>query len=174
LSKSLDPTAGHHRWGGQPHKVLAKGELHPMDPFRGQNRIKIFRGFCVYWVPLPPLQHTVLCHPRWLPTSGLTEFVACWGEAGFEPKNNNYHWATSPPVYYTVYTNIMVIYKISLVPTSWQNSLLKFLFFLILLIYDNYKIFTFIEIFQKLKFYTHVNKMCLFLWNTCEILCLYI
>ncbi len=41
-------------------------------------------GFCVY-VPLPPLrgQHTVLCHPRWLPTSGLTEFAMCWGGAGF-------------------------------------------------------------------------------------------
>jgi hypothetical protein len=51
----------------------------------------IFRGFCVY-VPLPPLrgQHTVLCHPRWLPTSGLTEFAVCWGEAGFEPRTMNY------------------------------------------------------------------------------------
>ncbi len=40
-------------------------------------------GFCVY-VPLPPLrgQHTVLCHPRGLPTSGLTEFAVCWGGAG--------------------------------------------------------------------------------------------
>ncbi len=46
----------------------------------------IFMGFCVY-VPLPPLrgQHTVLCHPRWLPTSGLTEFAVCWGGAGFQP-----------------------------------------------------------------------------------------
>jgi hypothetical protein len=45
----------------------------------------IFMGFCVY-VPLPPLrgQHTVLCHPRWLPTSGLTEFAVCWEGAGFE------------------------------------------------------------------------------------------
>jgi hypothetical protein len=44
----------------------------------------IFRGFCVY-VPLPPYrgQHTVLCHPRWLPTSGLTEFAMCWGGARF-------------------------------------------------------------------------------------------
>jgi hypothetical protein len=44
----------------------------------------IFMGFCVY-VPLPPLrgQHTALCHPRWLPTSGLTEFAVCWGGAGF-------------------------------------------------------------------------------------------
>jgi hypothetical protein len=44
------------------------------------------RGFCVYCVPLPPLrgQHMVLCHPRWLPTSGLTEFAMCWGGAGFE------------------------------------------------------------------------------------------
>jgi hypothetical protein len=47
----------------------------------------IFMGFCVY-VPLPPLrgQHMVLCHPRWLPTSGLTEFAVCWGGAGFEPR----------------------------------------------------------------------------------------
>jgi hypothetical protein len=28
----------------------------------------------------------VLCHPRWLPTSGLTEFALCWGGAGFEPR----------------------------------------------------------------------------------------
>jgi hypothetical protein len=28
----------------------------------------------------------VLCHPRWLPTLGLTEFVVCWGGAGFEPR----------------------------------------------------------------------------------------
>ncbi len=46
--------------------------------------------FCVY-VPLPPLrgQHTVLCHPRWLPTSGLTEFAVCWGGAGFEPRTTD-------------------------------------------------------------------------------------
>jgi hypothetical protein len=50
----------------------------------------IFMGFCVY-VPLPPLrgQHTVLCHPRWLPTSGLTEFAVCWGGAGFEPRTTD-------------------------------------------------------------------------------------
>ncbi len=49
-----------------------------------------FMGFCVY-VPLPPLrgQHTVLCHPRWLPTSGLTEFAMCWGGAGFEPRTTD-------------------------------------------------------------------------------------
>ncbi len=47
-------------------------------------------GFCVY-IPLPPLrgQHTVLCHPRWLPTSGLTEFAVCWGGAGFEPRTTD-------------------------------------------------------------------------------------
>jgi hypothetical protein len=47
-------------------------------------------GFCVY-VPLLPLrgQHTVLCHPRWLPTSGLTEFAVCWGGAGFEPRTTD-------------------------------------------------------------------------------------
>ena len=51
----------------------------------------IFLGiFCVY-VPLLPLrgQHTVLCHPRWLPTSGLTEFAVCWGGAGFEPRTTD-------------------------------------------------------------------------------------
>ncbi len=44
--------------------------------------LNIFWGFCVYCVPLPPLrgQHMVLCHPRWLPTSGLTEFAMCWEE----------------------------------------------------------------------------------------------
>jgi hypothetical protein len=49
-----------------------------------------FWGFCVY-VPLPPLrgQHTVLCHPCWLPTSGLTEFAMCWGGAGFEPRTTD-------------------------------------------------------------------------------------
>ncbi len=48
----------------------------------------ILSGFCVYWIPLPPLrgQHTALCHPRWLPTSGLTEFAVCWGGVGFEPR----------------------------------------------------------------------------------------
>ncbi len=47
-------------------------------------------GFCVY-VPLPPLrgQHMVLCHSRWLPTSGLTEFSECWGGAGFEPRTTD-------------------------------------------------------------------------------------
>jgi hypothetical protein len=50
----------------------------------------IFRVFYVY-VPLPPLrgQHTVLCHPKWLPTLGLTEFAVCWGEAGFEPRTTD-------------------------------------------------------------------------------------
>jgi hypothetical protein len=51
----------------------------------------IFRGFCVYCVPLLPLrgQYVVLCHPRWLPTSGLTEFAMCWGGAGFEPRTTD-------------------------------------------------------------------------------------
>jgi hypothetical protein len=31
----------------------------------------------------------VLCHPRWLPTSGLTEFAVCWGGAGFEPRTTD-------------------------------------------------------------------------------------
>jgi hypothetical protein len=51
----------------------------------------IFRGFCVYGVPLLPLrgQHMVLCHPRWLPTSGLTEFTEYWGGAGFEHRTTD-------------------------------------------------------------------------------------
>ncbi len=52
----------------------------------------IFLWVFVYiYVPLPPLrgQHTVLCHPRWLPTSGLTEFAVCWGGAGFEPRTTD-------------------------------------------------------------------------------------
>ncbi len=48
-------------------------------------------------------------HPRWLPTSGLTEFSVCWGGAGFEPRTTDLqsgalplshlssYWATSPP-----------------------------------------------------------------------------
>ncbi len=31
----------------------------------------------------------VLCCPRWLPTSGLTEFAVCWGGAGFEPRTTD-------------------------------------------------------------------------------------
>jgi hypothetical protein len=34
-------------------------------------------------------QHTVLCNPRWLPTSGLTEFAVCWGGAGFKPRTTD-------------------------------------------------------------------------------------
>jgi hypothetical protein len=34
-----EDAADHHHKGGQPHKVLARGEVHPMDPFQGQNRI---------------------------------------------------------------------------------------------------------------------------------------
>ncbi len=71
-----------------------------------------FKGVLCVLLPLPPLrgQHTVLCHPRWLPTSGLTEFAVCWEGAGFEPRTtalqsgalplsylSSYHWATSPP-----------------------------------------------------------------------------
>jgi hypothetical protein len=52
----------------------------------------IFMGFCVYVctsaAPQRPA-HTVLCHPRWLPTSGLTEFAVCWGGAGFEPRTTD-------------------------------------------------------------------------------------
>ncbi len=52
----------------------------------------IFLGVYVYmYVPLPPLrgQHTVLYHPRWLSTLGLTEFAVCWGGAGFEPRTTD-------------------------------------------------------------------------------------
>ncbi len=31
--------AGHHQWGGQPHKVLLRGKVYPMDPFQEQNHI---------------------------------------------------------------------------------------------------------------------------------------
>ncbi len=34
-----EDAAGHRQWGGQPRKVLARGEIHPMDPFQGQNYI---------------------------------------------------------------------------------------------------------------------------------------
>ncbi len=67
---------------------------HVRPPYKGTRKnffiLYIFRGFCVY-LPLPPLrgQHTVLCHPRWLPTSGLTEFAVCWGGAGFEPRTTD-------------------------------------------------------------------------------------
>jgi hypothetical protein len=51
----------------------------------------LFYRFFVYTIPLPPRrgQHTVLCHPRWLPTSGLTEFAVCWGGTGFEPRTSD-------------------------------------------------------------------------------------
>jgi hypothetical protein len=60
----------------------------------------IFRGFCVY-VPLPPLrgQHTVLCHPRWLPTSGRTEFAMSLGGAGFEPRTIDLQSGALPYAY---------------------------------------------------------------------------
>ncbi len=64
-----------------------QGTLHTITYIEKFCFLYIFSEFCVY-VPLPPLrgQHTVLCHPRWLPTSELTEFAVCWGGAGFEPK----------------------------------------------------------------------------------------
>jgi hypothetical protein len=67
----------------------------------------IFMGFCVY-VSLPPLrgQHTVLCHPRWLPTSGLTEFAVCWGGAGFEPRTTDLQSGALP---------------LSHLSSSWEN-----------------------------------------------------
>ncbi len=86
--------------------------------------LSIFMGFCVY-VPLPPLrgQHTVLCHPRWLPTSGLTEFAVCWGGAGFEPRTTDLqsgalplsHLSSSRYIYlYTYYIYIHIIFLLYL------------------------------------------------------------
>ncbi len=65
----------------------------------------ICMGFCVY-VPLPPLrgQHMVLCHPRWLPTSGLTEFAVCWGGAGFEPRTTDLQSGALPLSHLNIYT----------------------------------------------------------------------
>ncbi len=42
----------------------------------------------------------VLCHSRWLPTSGLTEFAMCWGGAGFEPSTTDFQSGatTEPPL----------------------------------------------------------------------------
>jgi hypothetical protein len=34
-----EEAAGQHRWGGQPHKALARGAEHTMDLFQDQNRI---------------------------------------------------------------------------------------------------------------------------------------
>jgi hypothetical protein len=58
----------------------------------------------MYCVPLPPLrgQHMVLCHPRWLPTSGLTEFAICWGGAGFEPKTTDLQSGALPLSHHVV------------------------------------------------------------------------
>jgi hypothetical protein len=51
----------------------------------------IFLWVFVYIYLCFPLrgQHTVLCHPRWKPTSGMTEFSVCWGGAGFEPRTTD-------------------------------------------------------------------------------------
>jgi hypothetical protein len=34
-----EDAAGHHQWGGQPHKVLTRGEVHQWTLFQGQNLI---------------------------------------------------------------------------------------------------------------------------------------
>jgi hypothetical protein len=41
----------------------------------------------MYFLHLSPLrgQPKVMCHPRWTPTEGLTEFAVIWGFHGFEP-----------------------------------------------------------------------------------------
>ncbi len=72
----------------------------PPKPSKRQlhNNSYIFLGFLCVYVPLPPLrgQHTVRCHPRWLPTSGLTEFAVCWGGAGFEPRTTDLQLGALP------------------------------------------------------------------------------
>jgi hypothetical protein len=98
----------------------------------------IFRFFCVYCVSLPPLrgQHIVpvLCHPRWLPTSGLTEFAMCWGGAGLNPgllisSQVRYHWATSPPnTQITGYTPIVTFYDVMLPFLPKLSFLAKIIF----------------------------------------------
>ncbi len=75
-------------------------------------------GSCVY-VPLPPLrgQHTVLCHPRWQPTSGMTEFSVCWGGAGFEPRITDLQSGVLPLSHLSSYTflNSMLTRSVSAV-----------------------------------------------------------
>ncbi len=34
-----EEAGGCHQEGGQPYQVLARGEVNPMGPFQGQNRI---------------------------------------------------------------------------------------------------------------------------------------
>jgi hypothetical protein len=54
-----------------------------------------FSPFIFIWVFVymylcrPSEASTVLHHPRWLPTSGLTEFAVCWGGAGFKPRTTD-------------------------------------------------------------------------------------
>jgi hypothetical protein len=89
--------AGGHQEEVEVHLALARGAVYTRGTFQGRNHffLYIFMGFCVYVrVPLSPLrgQHTVLCHPRWLPTSGLTEFAVCWGGPGFEPRTTERTW----------------------------------------------------------------------------------
>jgi hypothetical protein len=43
-----EDVVGHHQWGGQPHKVLARGEVHPMDPFQGKNQINKVMYIYIY------------------------------------------------------------------------------------------------------------------------------
>jgi hypothetical protein len=83
-------------------------------------------GFCVY-VPLPPLrgQHTVLCHPKWLPTSGLTEFAVCWGGAGFEPRTTDLQSGALPLSHLSslrIFGSSIAVYIIHHVPVSTYST----------------------------------------------------
>jgi hypothetical protein len=40
--------------------------------------------YCTFATPQRPAHGTVLCHPTWQPTHGVTEFASGWGEVGFE------------------------------------------------------------------------------------------
>jgi hypothetical protein len=87
---------GGSSWAGGDGGGSQRSQIRPHAIQMYENSEKlfplyIFRGFCVYCVPLPPLrgQHMGLCHPRWLPTSGLTEFAVCCGGARFEPRTTD-------------------------------------------------------------------------------------
>ncbi len=86
------------------------------------------KGVFVYmyvYVPLPPLrgQHTVLCHPRWLPASGLTEFAVCWGGAGFEPRTTDLQSGGYKDYWFAVRCQISTVLSNFFVPR--QNRLLS-------------------------------------------------
>ncbi len=81
----------------------------------------VFFSFIFLWVfvYMPPLrgQHTVLCHLRWLPTSGLTEFAVCWGGAGFEPRTTDLQSGALPLSHLSSRGGSMVAHL-----TAWKLS----------------------------------------------------